>query len=85
MEDSNHDITFFSLKLLCKKNMYNINYCASIIKNLFFFSCLALYYKCIELGVTLKSFLIFNVCILNGHIDYLKFPYVMIIYIYILN
>ncbi len=36
--DSNHDIIFFSLKLLCKKNMYNINYCASIVqKNFFFF------------------------------------------------
>jgi hypothetical protein len=28
---------FFSLKLLCKKYIYNVNHCANTIKNLIFF------------------------------------------------
>jgi hypothetical protein len=53
---------FFSLKLLCKKNTYNINYCVVLVKKhskLFFMSCIIL--QCVELGVALNSLLIFCV------------------------
>jgi hypothetical protein len=57
--DFNHYITFFSLKLLCKKYTYNINHYASIVKKN---SCWALYSKCIESDATFNLLLLFNVC-----------------------
>jgi hypothetical protein len=60
------DHMFFSLKLLCKKSTYNINHCASMIKkNPFFFSCWALYYKCVEPSATFILLLLFSVFYLN--------------------
>jgi hypothetical protein len=60
------DHMFFSLKLLCKKSTYNINHCGSTIKkNSFFFSCWALYHKCVEPSVAFILLLLFNVFYLN--------------------
>jgi hypothetical protein len=54
---------FFSLKLLFKKDTYNISHCMSTIKkNLNFFSCWALYYKCIKPGTTFYSLCMFSDC-----------------------
>jgi len=62
-EDSNHYITcFFFETIVCKKDIYNINHCANIIKIFWFFSCWALYYKCIKLGVVFNFLLLFSVC-----------------------
>jgi len=36
-KDFNHYITFFSLKLLCKKDIYSVNHCGTINKNSNFF------------------------------------------------
>ncbi len=58
-EDSNHYITFFSLKLLCKKYTYNINHYASIVKTI---PCWAFYSKCIEPNATFNLLLLFSVC-----------------------
>jgi hypothetical protein len=60
----------FSLKLLSEKDIYNIyhsyffyyTFVDIVKKNPFFCSHWALYYKCVELGATFNSLLLFSVC-----------------------
>ncbi len=57
----------FSLKLLCKKDTYNVYHRANIVKKIKKKkSCWALYYKCVEPSVTFNLLLFFNVYPLNS-------------------
>jgi hypothetical protein len=58
-KDSTTTSHVFTLELLCKKDIYNINHYVNIEKNYEFFSCLALYCKCFKPSAT------FNVMIID--------------------
>jgi hypothetical protein len=54
----------FSLKLLCRKDTYNVNHCAGTIKKIHFFSCWALYCKYVEPNATFNLLLLFSLNLL---------------------
>jgi hypothetical protein len=61
--DSNHQIAYFSFKILC--NFFkNINHNLVILNKYWkYFSCWALSYNCVEIDTTFNSLFIFYVCL----------------------
>jgi hypothetical protein len=56
----------FPLKLLCKKDMYNVNHCVSIIKEFDFFFMLCffskfMYFKCIKPSAAFNLLPLFSI------------------------